>query len=458
MREFDVVIIGAGSAGYVSAIKAAQLQKKVAIIERDQVGGTCLNRGCIPTKTLLHTAEIFYQQKDFSLFGIESGHITINPKAMNQRKEEVIHKLRQGIEQLLASNQVTLIQGNASIQQETIVKVNDELIHANNIVIATGSSIASVPIQGIEHAYTSDDILEFSDKLFDDVIIIGGGVIGVEFAMLYNLLRSNVTIIESQDRLLSTFDKEISQNLAMILKRRGATSICSASVSSIVKHEDKYQVTYIAKGIEQVLETNAVIVAVGRKANGIESNIKFELESSRFKVNTCFQTNYPNIYAVGDASSTIQLAHIASQQGIEAIVHMFGTINKKEKSVPMCVYTNPEIACVGITEAEAKEAGMTYLVGKYMTLGNGKTIIENQDRGFVKVIVDADSNYIIGAQLMCDRASDMISIFTQAIDLKLRVDEMQQVIYPHPSFSEAIHEALCDVSKQAIHIIPNIKK
>lgn len=454
MKQYDVIIIGAGSAGYVSALRAAQLGKKVAVIERNQLGGTCLNSGCIPTKALLHVAEIFHQQKDYSLLGLH-GNLRVDSVSVNQRKDDVIEKLRSGIASLLQANAVDVIWGDARIIDEHTIKVNDESLTTHFIVIATGSSVAKIPLPGIEHAYTSDDILQFSDKLFDDVVIIGGGVIGVEFASLYQNFGKTVTLLEAQDRILNVFDKEISQNLTMILKRRGATIKTQANVLEISKlDERKYTITYECKGKQESVDTCAVIVAVGRKANGVCSDIEFAYEGTRLQINEHYQTKYSNIYAIGDASSKIQLAHMASHQGLYAIAHMFQEKLPCSSAVPSCVYTSPEIACVGLSEAEAISQNINVVTGKYMTLGNGKTMIANQDRGFIKVVVNQANDEIIGAQMMCDRASDMVVLFAQAIESRLTIDDMSLVIYPHPSFSEAIHEAIMDVRNQAIHSMP----
>ncbi len=453
---FDIIIIGAGSAGYSCAIRSAQLGKKVLLVEKDQVGGTCLNKGCIPTKTLLHGAELFAHQKQFDELGL-SGTITADPMQMQSRKEAVVAQLRSGIETLIAANAITLVRGNARIADAHTVMIEDEKREGHVLVVATGSSVSAIPIEGIEHAYNSDDILQFGDKLFDDVCMIGGGVIGIEFACLYQQLGKQVTILEGQDRLLTTFDKEISQNLTMILKRRKAVIQTNALVRKIAKVKDQYEVTYDVKGEPKTLLTSAVILAAGRHANGVDSDIPLVYDGRRIQVNANYQTSVPSIYAIGDAASKVQLAHLASHQGTTLADHLFQDHPLSEALIPMCVYTSPEIACVGLQETEAKEKNIPVITGKYSMLGNGKTIIAGQDRGFVKIVADAKTRQVLGAQLMCDRASDMISQFTQAIAAGLTVDQLQHVIYPHPSFSEGMHEAVWDVDQMAIHVMPRKK-
>lgn len=436
----DLVVIGAGSAGYVAAIKAAQLGKQVIIIEKDKIGGTCLNKGCIPTKTLLHGAQLVKSQKHFETLGLQ-GNITFDQHKMNDHKNNIVTKLSDGIQSLLTGNNITTIKGEAIIIDEHTVEVNKKLIKTDYILLATGATTRKLP-----NTYSSDDILDFGDKQFKEVVIIGGGVIGCELASLYSSLGTKVTILEALPRLLSPFDKEVSQNLSMIFKRDGITVVTNVNNIKI----DDHHITYTHKDKEYTLECDAIISAIGRDAHEIKSKISITFDK-RYLVNEHFQTSIPSIYAVGDCSSTIQLAHMASAQAQGAIEHMFNeSITINYQNVPSVVYTSPEIASVG----QYNTSNPDYKVGKYTLNGHGYTLIHQQQRSFVKLVVDTKQQILVSATLMCDHAGDLITLLTHFIKDKRPISELKELIYPHPSFVEAISEAIHQLDDTAIHIMP----
>jgi len=451
-EEFDLVVIGAGPGGYVAAIHAAKLGMRVAVAEEREVGGTCLNRGCIPTKTLMYATHIYREMTMCEKLGIFAENLSYDIEKLYARKDEVVLQLRAGIEFLFKTNKITLLSGKAVLEGSGTVSVNtaDGLLElkAKNILIAAGSLPVSLPIEGAQlpGVITSDGILEQSGTAYKSLTIIGGGVIGVELATVFSSLGCRVSMIEAMDRILPTMDREIAQNLNMILKKRGINIYTTSAVEQIVQGENGLICHFRQKGKEQTAEAEAVLVAVGRRANveGIFGD-SISIECNRgIVVDEHFQTSLPGVYAIGDViHGGIQLAHAASAQGICAVAHMAGKTPEINLDViPSCVYTDPEIASVGLTADEAKKQGMAVKTGKYSMLGNGKSVIEMQERGFVKLVFDAQSEVLLGAQLMCARATDMISELSTAVANKLTIHQLGSVVRPHPTFTEGITEAI----------------
>ncbi|MBL1230442.1 dihydrolipoyl dehydrogenase [Enterococcus sp. BWB1-3] len=457
---YDLIVIGAGPGGYVSAIKAAQLGMKVAVVEKGKAGGTCLNRGCIPTKTLLHAAEVIEAVKKSSNSGVSFGEANINLEELYQRKNAVVSKLVEGIENLLSANGVDLIVGTAKITGPHEVTVGTEILEANNILIAAGAAPQIPPIKGVDlsKVITSDGLLaEVPD--FKRLVIVGGGVIGVEFASAFRAFGCEVTVIEAFDTLLPNFDKEISKKLALSLKKKGIAVHTKASVSEIQSQAGSLKCLFTSKNKEQSVECDKVLIAAGRKAyvDGLfAEGCMCHTDEDGIIVNENFQTNIPSIYAIGDVvSGAVQLAHAASAQGVNAVLTINGQAAEYDLSlIPSCVYTSPEIASAGMDEKAAKVSGIPIKIGKYNMAGNGKSMIAESDMGFIKVISHGETGELLGAQMMCDRATDMIMHFTQMIHQKVTVSEAIEVIYPHPTFSEGIAEALENTFGNAIHVMP----
>ena len=471
---FDLVVIGAGPGGYEAAIEGVQKGMKVALVENRELGGTCLNRGCIPAKTILHTAELYHDLQSGPSIGLTAREPVIDMEMVQKRKDEVLEQLRKGIASLMKTNRISVFYGTGTILDREHVKValsgektgekaeeqpdgqkqDQVVLETGHILIATGSVPACPPIPGssLPGVVTSDGLLDKKD-LFEHLIIIGGGVIGMEFASVYSSLGHGVTVIEALDRILPTMDKEIAQNLKMIMKKRNVDIHTGAKVEEILRTEDGAGLIcrYVEKDKPCEARADGILIAAGRRAytGGLitdESSQEVKdmaMERGRIVTDETYETSVPGIYAIGDVTGGIQLAHAATAQGRNAVAHMAGeNMVIRTDIVPSCVYTNPEIGCVGISADEAKARGIEAVTKKYIMSANGKSILSQQERGFIKVVADSDSHRILGAQMMCARATDMISQFAVAIANELTLEDMAKVIFPHPTFSEGILEAV----------------
>ncbi|TAH68888.1 MAG: dihydrolipoyl dehydrogenase [Anaerolineaceae bacterium] len=469
--SYDLIIIGSGPGGYVAAIKAAKLGKRIAIIEKREIGGTCLNRGCIPTKTLMHSTHFISEAKRMEQAGISFTDLNLDYDKLMERKDDVVAKIRNGIEGLFKANGITVYHGSATIRSQNTVRVasqNEETsqddvidLEAKNILIATGSVPVVPSIEGshLENVITSDDLLDGEGRLYKKLLIIGGGVIGIEMATIYKELGCEVEIIEAMDRILSTMDKEISQSISMGLKRKGIAIHTGAKVVKISEGGSFGLICeYIEKDNLKTSQAEAVLLSVGRRSNTeglFGQDMAIEMDGVSIKVNENFETSIPGIYAIGDVIRGKQLAHAASAQGIVAVERICGHSPSIDLDViPSCIYTMPEVATVGIDEAEAKALGYEVKIGKYPMLGNSKTLLSMGERGFVKLICDAESGLLLGAQLLCDRATDLVGELALAISKKLTYKDLGSIIRPHPTYEEAITEAAEDISGMAIHIMP----
>lgn len=468
MYDKQLIVIGAGPGGYVAAIRAAQLGLSVALVENREVGGTCLNRGCIPTKTLLHAAQLFAQAKEFSAIGLTIEGLSYDVNRLYGRKDEVVEQLRAGIEQLVKANKIELIYASASITAPHCVTLTGgetpRELTAENILIATGSVPSRPPIEGLTlpNVVTSDELLSQGDKVFKRLVIIGGGVIGVEFASVFGALGCEITIVEALERVLPTMDREISQNLAMLLKKRGVAIHTGARVEKITQSGDALICEFTEKDTQCTVEADGILVAIGRRPNTqglFGEGFAVEMNRGAVAVDEHFATGEKSIYAIGDVLAGVQLAHVASAQGIAAVEYMAGhTPNIRQDIIPSCIYTSPEIACVGITADEAKAQGTAVKTGKFIMSANGKTVIEGGGRGFIKLVFAEDTEVLLGAQLMCERATDMISELATAVVTGLTARQLAAVIRPHPTFTEAVTEAVDDALDGAIHSAPSSRR
>lgn len=444
--NFDIAIIGGGPGGYTAAEKAAKAGLQVVLFEKDHLGGTCLNRGCMPTKALLHSAETFHDLTHAQELGIQTQGASFDFAVMHQRKDQVVQALRQGVEKLMKSSKVTVISGEACIQAPNLVSCNGENYEVKDILIATGSKVAYPPIPGLRlpGVYNSKDILEDGGQNFSSLVIIGGGVVGVECATLYNRLGCQVTVLEAADHILPFMDREIAQRLTMILKKQGVTVEAKAMVQKIEGTPGEMTVTYAdKKGEEHQITAQGVLAAAGRIANldGLFGpDFSLELERGAIVADEVGRTSVPHVYVIGDAKAhNIQLAHVASAQGENVIAAILGKRLPLDMSVvPSCVYTTPEIASVGLTEEAAKAAGQKVKVGKYLTGANGKCLIEGTESGYVKLVTDQETGRLLGAQLVCPRATDMVGELALAIQQGLTATNLATVIHPHPTFSEML--------------------
>ena len=455
-KKYDAAVLGGGPGGYVAAIRLAQLGKKTVIIEKDELGGTCLNRGCIPTKALLHSAEIYHLASEAWEYGIKADNIGYDYSKIAARKDEIVKKLRNGIKHLLKKANVDVISGEGVLLSKNEILVDQkEKVQADDIILATGSRPMNIPIPGIgtEGVMDSDGVLALTE-IPDSAIIIGGGVIGVEFATLFNMLGKKVTIIEVLPQILTGTDKQTAGKMGSILEKRGVDIHTSAKVTSI-KRKGEVCCTYQKDGKEYEACADICIVAAGRKVNieniglesvGIDSTKKF------IEVNEKMQTAVGNIYAIGDITGKAQLAHAASAQGIVAAHNIAGQKKYMEYNIiPSCIYTFPEIACVGLDEETAAAQGYEVKTGSFLSAGNGKSLIGNETDGFAKIVTDKKTGEILGAQIMNSRATDMISEICAVMKSEGTIEELEDTIHPHPTFSEMIMEAAHDVSGLCIH-------
>ena len=453
MSDYQLIVIGAGPGGYTAALRAAKLGLHTAIVERREVGGTCLNRGCIPTKTLLHASQVYSDAAEGARMGVHAGNISYDMGEIFAYKRSVSDKLRQGIHALLKGAKVDVVEGTAQITapgEVTVTAPDGAAVQytAERILAATGSVNVRPPIPGLEFpgVMTSDELLEGTDKPYESLVIIGGGVIGVEFATFYSNLGCRVTLVEGMANLLPMMDRELGQNLAQILKKKGVEVLTSAMVQSLEPAEGGLCVHLRQKDKDVAVTGEKVLCAIGRRAyfDGLFApEMMPALNGKRLLVDENYQTSLPGVYAIGDASSAVQLAHVAAAQGTDCVERMCGSKGTTDlRVIPSCIYSAPEIAVVGLTEAEAKEQGIPAVSGKCTLFSNARTIIEDPGRCFMKLVGRTDTREIIGAQLMCQHASDMISQISTAMVNHLTAEQLLSVMRPHPSFEEAMAEAV----------------
>ena len=466
-ERYDLIVIGGGPGGYVAAIRAAQKGLRTALVEKRDLGGTCLNRGCIPTKALLHATHLYSQLLQGEEFGISAGNLSFDMEKIHARKDEVVTQLRDGVTSLLKANGVTVFEGVGTVVAPGKVKLlaqGDETLEleGERILLAVGAAPIRPPIPGVDlpGVLVSDDLLEGSVQNPNSIVIIGGGVIGVEMASIYNNLGAQVTIIEAADRLLPMLDKEIGQNLSMIFKKRGIAVYAGSKVEGITEGEGGLSVKFQGKAGEAVVKGDNVLISTGRKPHLLglfDGPLPNTDDRGGIVVDERFETSIPRVFAIGDCvSGNMQLAHEASAQGTNAVAIMAGGHPEMDMSlIPSCVYTDPEIATVGLSADEAKKAARSVKVSKYVMSGNGKTMIEKGERGFMKLIFDEETEVLLGATFMCSRATDLIGFLTAFIGTKVTATQLASIIYPHPTFSEGLGEAVESLFGTAVHVVPS---
>jgi dihydrolipoamide dehydrogenase len=456
-----VVVIGGGPGGYVAALRAAQLGAQVTLIEKDKLGGTCLNRGCVPTKSLLQSASMLWQIKNADAFGISVRPPSLDFAAVCRRKQKVVEQLVDGVESLMRNNNVTVINGIATIAGPGKVRVvgeEEKTIEADKIIIATGSESASVPIEGIdeEGVIDSDEALTM-EYLPKSMIIIGGGVIGLEFAQIFHRMDVKVAIIEMMPQILPTEDADIAQMLQEILKEEGIDIYTNAKVMSIGTNEQGNKiVSFSAKKGEKKLVVDKVLIAVGRipytKGLGLEK-LGVALDRGRIVVNSRMETNIKDIYAIGDVVGGSMLAHMAMAEGICAAHNAVGMGGEMDyRAVPRCVYTSPEIAAVGLTEKEAEEKYDNVRVGRFPFRANAKALVLNEMDGMVKFIADAQYGQVLGVGIIGPHATEMIAETVLGIQLEATINDFASAIHAHPTLSEAVMEAALGIEGKSIHL------
>ena len=465
-KSFDVIVIGGGPGGYVCAIRSAQLGFKTACIEsRGTLGGTCLNVGCIPSKSLLNLSENYHKaQKEFNGLGIEANSIKLNLSKMMSNKNKSVLTLTKGVEYLFKKNKITYLQGNGSISSQNIVTVVDEFkkksnYQTKNIVISTGSIPASLPEIKIDEKIivSSTGALSFN-KVPKELIIIGGGYIGLEMGSVWKRLGSNVTVVEFLDHIIPGMDSDISTEFLKILKKQGINFKLNSKVTAVstVKDQAVVDFTNNESAKRERIQTDKVLIAVGRKPN-IEGlnltkiGIKKDTQG-RIQVNKKFQTKFENIYAIGDVIPGPMLAHKAEDEGIavaEIIAGQAGHVNYDV--IPAVIYTSPEVAAVGKTEEQLKKEKIKYKVGKFPFLANSRARVNNETEGFVKIIADEKSDKVLGAHMIGPHVGTMIAEVALAMEFGASSEDIARTCHAHPTHTEAIKEAALAVDNRPIH-------
>ena len=453
-----LIIIGAGPGGYETALLAAKRGVEVVLIEAGHVGGTCLNEGCIPTKAFCKNAEVLDGLREAEAFGLTGLSYSFDFKAVAERKNAVVEQLRGGVEGLLSHKLITLVRGKASFKDSHTVTVDEQNYVGDYIIIATGSVSASLPIPGADFPgiLISREILDL-EEIPQRLCVIGGGVIGLEFASVFRSFGSEVTVLEYFKEILPRFDSDLSKRLKQSLGKRGIEINTQAQVTAIEETDSVYKVSFTRKGKEETVEADKVLMAVGRKANVGSLNladIGIEFTPRGIVVDDkTMQTNIPHIYAVGDINGKMMLAHAATFQGIVALDHIMGIENGIDLSVmPAAVFTSPEAASVGMTEEDCKEAGIPIKALKSFFRANGKAVTMGETDGFCKVIVasepkeDADSPYepgrILGCHLYGPHASDIVQEACALITRKATLREFEDIIHTHPTLTEVLQSAV----------------
>ncbi len=450
MAQFDVIVIGAGPGGYECAIRCSQNGLKTALIEKAEMGGVCLNRGCIPTKSLLHSAELYSQAKNSQMFGVSAENVTFDYAAIIARKNAVTKQLSNGVAFLEKSHGVQVFKAEGRLASaNTVALSTGETLEAKNIIIAAGSMPASIPVPGLDlpGVVDSTGLLEM-DKKPEKVVIIGGGVIGVEFATFFSRLGIPVTVIEMLDRILAPLDQDISAIIAKQMETAGIEIHTGARVNGVepglkVKYSDKAGKEYIAEG-------DVVLVAGGRKPNTKDLGLETAgVETDRrgfIKTDGLCRTNVPNILAIGDVNGSMMLAHVASAQGLMVADQLAGKKVKKVNldHVPSCVYCDPEAAMIGLTEEKAVATGREIGIGRFNISGNGKALTLGENAGLVKLIFDKKTEEILGCHIAGPRATDLIAEVSAVMECEGTVTELGLAVHPHPTISEVVMEAAHD--------------
>ena len=455
-KNYDVVVIGGGPGGYVAAIKASQLGAKVALIEKENIGGICLNHGCIPTKTLLKNVKVYKTVKEAAVFGVNvKGEITVDWTKMIARKNEVVKQLTGGVSFLLKKNNVDVYMGYGEALSAHEVKVGDEVLTTKKLIIATGSSAIVPPIPGVKEAYekgfvvTSWELLNIK-KIPEHLVIVGGGVIGIEFATIFSTLGTKVVIIEKLPTILVTIDEDVRNAYLKTLDKAGIKIITNGEVKEVTQDE----VHYVHDGKTHKVKTDLVLMAVGTRANskGLEK-LGLAMDRANIVTDEYLRTNVEDAYAIGDVNGKYMLAHVASHEGLVAAKHATGNkvFPMDYTKVPQAVYGSPEIASVGLTEAQAKEQGRDYETSIFPLVGNGKALADNEKEGFIKIIVDKKYSEVIGAHIFAYQATEMISELVLALNLETSAEELADAIHPHPTLSEIVGEAAMGALGKAIH-------
>lgn len=459
MSKFDIAIIGSGPGGYVAAIRASQLGKNVAIIEKAELGGICLNWGCIPTKALLKSAQVFDYINHAAEFGITTSAPNADFSAVIKRSRDVAAGMSKGVEFLMKKNKITVIKGAGKLAGKGKINVEGHgIVEADHIILATGARSRELPNIKIDNKY----VIGYRDAMVlpkqpKEMVVIGSGAIGMEFAYFYSTLGTKVTIVEFMPRILPVEDEDVSKTMAMYFKKKGMTIMTESSVEQVDIVGERCKVKVKTKTGEETLECDIVLSAVGIQTNlenlGLEE-MGIKTDKGKVTVDEMYRTNVEGVYAIGDITPGQALAHVASAEGIVCVENIAGlhphAINYG--NIPGCTYTHPEVASVGLTEAQAKEKGYEIRVGKFPFSASGKASASGHKEGFVKVIFDKKYGEWLGCHMIGEGVTDMVAEAVVARNLETTGHEILKSIHPHPTMSEAIMEAVAQAYDECIHL------
>ncbi|MGH7493106.1 MAG: dihydrolipoyl dehydrogenase [bacterium] len=463
MKDFDLIVIGGGPGGYVAAIRAAQLGMHVGVIEKDRLGGLCLNWGCIPSKALLRSAEVYHLLQRAQEFGLKAGEISFEWEKIIQRSRKISEQITKGVAFLFRKNKIEHIDGQGHIRKDKVVEVTKEgkavgEYRAKNIIVATGGAHRSLPHVALDRkqVITSTEAMIWPE-LPKSLIIVGGGPIGVEFAYFYNAFGCKVTILEMMPQILPLEDEEIAKSLASTYKKSGIVIETHATVTGVTPSAKDVTVAYSVNAVEKKVTGDVALMAIG--FSGQTGNLGLEdvgvtMDRSFVAANRkTYATNVPGIHAVGDVIGAPLLAHVASAEGIACVEHFAGKspVPVDYGNIPGCTYCQPQVASVGLTEKQAREKGHEVAVGRFNFRPLGKAIAAGETDGFVKLVVDKKYGELLGAHILGHEATDMIAELVVARTLETTVHELIKTVHAHPTFAEAVMEAAADALGEAIH-------
>ena len=461
-ETFDLAILGSGPGGYVAAIRASQLGLKVAIVERERLGGICLNWGCIPTKALLRTSEIYHYMQHADAYGLSATGVSFDLGKVVERSRKIAGQLNAGVKSLMKKHKVTVVEGEGRLTGATqlTVKTGDQerVLDATNVIVATGARARDLPglaadgrrIWTYRHAMVPPEMPT-------ELLVIGSGAIGIEFASFYSDMGAQVTVVEMQDRILPVEDADVSAHMQKVLGKQGMTILTGAKVSDVKPDDSGVSATITtADGKAAFNRYSHVVVAIGIVHNieniGLEA-LGVTIERQRIAVDGFGRTNVPGLWAIGDVTGAPWLAHKASHEGIVAVEKLAGGDPHpfSIENIPGCTYSRPQVASVGMTEARAKEMGHEVKVGKFPFIGNGKAIALGEAEGFVKTVFDAATGELLGAHMIGAEVTELIQGYVIARQLETTEVELQETVFPHPTLSEMMHESVLDAYGRAIH-------
>ena len=465
--DFDLLVIGAGPGGYVAAIRGAQLGMKTAIVEREALGGICLNWGCIPTKALLKTGEVYEQLHHLGDYGLSAEKPAYDFDKVVQRSRKVAATLNSGVGFLMKKNKIEVIEGEARLEKgspapKAVIKLKaggERTVQAKNVIIATGARARTIPAIGLDPdgekvwTYREAMVPKAAPK---SLVVIGSGAIGIEFASFYRALGADVTVVEMLDRIVPVEDAEVSAAAQKAFEKRGLKFRIGAKVNKLTKSKSGVSIDLEVGGKAEKLEAEVAIVAVGIVGNveglGLEA-LGVKIDRTHVVIDGHCSTGVPGLYAIGDIAGAPWLAHKASHEGIHCVEHIAGLKPSNLTSpIPGCTYAEPQIASVGLTEAQAKEGGREVKVGRFPFKVNGKAIAAGATEGFVKTVFDAKTGALLGAHMIGHEVTEMIQGFTLAITLEATEEDLMATVFPHPTMSEAMHESVLDAYGRALHI------